>query len=204
MAEVSLLLWDIGGVLLSNGWDGTARAAAADRFDLEPVEFERRHQQVEVDFETGRMDLDGYLSATVFYVPRSFSREEFRSFMHDRSAPHPAALACARDLRGAGSYVMAALNNESRDLNDYRIRTFRLREIFHLFLSSCYTGRRKPDADAYRYALQITQRDLEEALFLDDRRENVESAARFGLRTVWVRNPDRIREELASAGIGAG
>ena len=204
MAEVSLLLWDIGGVLLSNGWDQAARQAAAERFGLDPAEFERRHGQVETDFETGRTDLEAYLSATVFYLPRTFDREEFRRFMHARSTPHPVALAYARELRTAGRFVMAALNNESRDLNEYRIRTFHLREIFHLFLSSCYTCRRKPDPEAYRYALEITQRDLDEALFLDDRRENVESAARLGLRTLWVRDPNRIREELASAGIVAG
>ncbi len=204
MADVSLLLWDVGGVLLSNGWDRAARQAAAERFDLDSAEFERRHGQVETDFETGRMDVEAYLSTTVFYVPRPIGREEFRRFMHARSAPPPEALAFARELRATGRFVMAALNNESRDLNEYRIRTFHLREVFHLFLSSCYTGRRKPDPEAYRYALEITQRDLDEALFLDDRRENVESAARLGLRTLWVRDPARLREEFASAGIVAG
>lgn len=204
MAEVAVILWDVGGVLLSNGWDHGARRAAAERFGLDPAEFERRHEQVETDFETGRMDLDAYLTSTVFHVPRSFPREEFRQFMHERSTAHPAALAYARDLRIGGEYVLAALNNESRELNEYRIGAFGLREIFHIFLSSCYTGRRKPDPDAFRYALQITQRAPHEALFLDDRRENVESAARLGLRTLWVQDPDRIREELASVGIVAG
>lgn len=204
MAELSLLLWDVGGVLLSNGWDHASRRAAAEEFGLDPAEFERRHERVETDFETGRLDLDGYLTATVFYDPRTFGREEFRAFMRARSTPNPPALSCARELRGSGRYVLATLNNESSDLNEFRLRTFGLRGIFHLFLSSCYTGRRKPDPDAYRYALQITQRDADEALFLDDRRENVESAARLGLRTLWVQDPGRIREELASVGVVAG
>jgi putative hydrolase of the HAD superfamily len=204
MPRVSLLLWDLGGVLLSNAWDRSERAEAAAHFHLDPLEFERRHAQVEEAFETGRLDLEGYLSATVFDSIRSFSPGEFYRFMRDGSRANESALACARSLREGGEFVIAALNNESRELNEYRIATFRLRDIFHVFFSSCYTGRRKPDPDAYRYALQVTQRTPEEALFLDDRRENVDAAAELGLRTLWVRDPARLREDLASEGIAAG
>lgn len=201
MAKVSLLLWDVGGVLLSNAWDHAERRAAADHFALDAEDLERRHEGVAAEFETGRIDEQEYLSKTVFYVPRSFSRETFQKFMRDQSTALPSSLAAARALRARGEYVMVALNNESRALNQYRIATFGLNEIFHAYLSSCYTGRRKPDPDAYRYALEIAQRDPAESLVLDDRRENVEAAARLGLRTIWVRDPARLRGDLALAGI---
>ncbi|MGD0257746.1 MAG: HAD-IA family hydrolase [Thermoplasmata archaeon] len=204
MAKVTLLLWDVGGVLLTNAWDRAGRAAAAARFHLDPAELERRHDRVADDFETGRMDLDRYLAATVFDVPRAFDAGAFRAFMWSLSAPHESALACARAFRQDGTFVMVALNNESTELNEHRISTFHLREVFHAFLSSCYTGRRKPDPDAYRYALQVTQHLPEETLFLDDRPENVEAAARLGIRAVRVRDPVRVREELESAGVVAG
>lgn len=204
MADVSALFWDVGGVLLSNGWDRDGRSAAALRFRLDAEELERRHDRVSDDFETGRLDLAGYLATTVFDEPRSFSQGEFIEFMRSRSHPHEAAIACARSLRAGGRYVMATLNNESWDLNNFRIATFRLREIFPCFFSSCYTGRRKPDSDAYRFALQVTQRAPDEALLLDDRRENLDAAARLGLRTLWVQDPARVREELAAVGIVAG
>jgi putative hydrolase of the HAD superfamily len=204
MAKLTMLLWDVGGVLLSNAWDRTGRAAAADHFGLDAEELERRHQRVDADFETGQMDVTAYLDATVFYTPRSFPAAAFRQFMLDRSSSHAAALATARSLRESGEYVMAALNNESRELNEYRIRTFGLKDVFDAFFSSCYTGRRKPDPDAYRYALQITQRDPEESLFLDDRPENIAAAAGLGLRTLQVRDPNRLKEELALAGVRAG
>ncbi|MGI0156552.1 MAG: HAD-IA family hydrolase, partial [Thermoplasmata archaeon] len=119
----------------------------------------------------------------------------------DRSTANPAAIAAARSLRRAGTYAMVTLNNESRALNEYRIRVFGLGEIFDAFLSSCYTGRRKPDPDAYRHALDITQCSPEESLFLDDRPENVDAAARLGLRTLQVLDPARLSEELASVGV---
>jgi putative hydrolase of the HAD superfamily len=204
MAEVSLLLWDIGGVLLTNAWDRDDREAAAVRFGLDATEFERRHDALADDLESGRLDFDAYLGATVFDRPRPFSPAEFVAFVRDRSRPHPAALATARALRAGGRYAMIALNNESRALNEYRIATFRLTEIFDAFLSSCYTGRRKPAPAAYEYALEVTQRAPNEALFLDDRRENVDAAARIGLRTLQVGDPERLAEALALEGIGAG
>jgi putative hydrolase of the HAD superfamily len=204
MAKVSVLLWDLGGVLLSNGWDRAGRLAAAERFHLDPDELERRHERVAEAFETGRLDLDQYLATTVFDLPRPFSSAEVRAFIWARSSPCDPAIACARSLRQGGQYVMVALNNESRELNEYRITAFHLREVFHAFLSSCYTGRLKPKPEAYQYALQVTQHESDEALLLDDRRENVEAAARLGFRTLWVRDPSQIREGLASEGIVAG
>jgi putative hydrolase of the HAD superfamily len=201
MAKVSLLLWDVGGVILSNAWDHSERQAAAVHFGIDAEDLERRHERVVADFETGRIDENEYLSRTIFYTPRSFSREAFQRFMREQSVALASSLATARALRDQGEYVMVALNNESRALNQYRIATFGLEEIFHAFLSSCYTGRRKPDPDAYRYALEITQHDPEESLVLDDRLENVEAAARLGIRTLWVRDPGRLREELARSGV---
>lgn len=201
MTKVSLLLWDVGGVLLSNAWDLADRQLAAQQFGLDAAEFERRHEEVVDGFERGQIDEEEYLRRTVFYAPRSFSRGTFRQFMRERSRPYPSALATARALRVRGEYVMAALNNESSALNEYRITTFHLSEIFHAFLSSCYTGRRKPEPDAYRYALAITQRAPEESLFLDDRLDNVKAAATLGLQTLWVRDRERLKEDLAAAGV---
>jgi putative hydrolase of the HAD superfamily len=203
VAERSLLLWDVGGVVLSNAWDHAARHAAVERFRLDGPEFERRHERVVAEFEAGRMDLGTYLLETVFYTPRSFSSAEFQRFMREQSVPRSSTLALATELRRRGHFLMATLNNESRELNEFRIRRFDLTKAFQLFLSSCYTGRRKPDADAYRYALELTQRAPDEVLFLDDRPENVEAAARLGLGTILVRDPARLPEELKSFGITA-
>lgn len=204
MTRPPLLLWDVGGVLLSNAWDHAARQAAVARFGLDGPEFELRHESVVDAFERGRLDLPGYLDATVFYAPRPFGAEAFVGFMKARSTPEPAALATARRLRAGGRFQMVALNNESRELNEHRIATFGLTEIFDLFLSSCYTGLRKPEPEAYRYALTITQRTPAEGWLLDDRPENLGSARQLGLRTVQVQDPARLAEELDAAGIATG
>jgi putative hydrolase of the HAD superfamily len=188
-------------VLLTNGWDHDSRAAAAVRFGLDPGDLERRHAAVEIDFETGRLDENGYLDATMFYEPRSFSRDEVRAFIRAQSRPHPGAIAAARAAKAGGRYRLATLNNESRELNEYRIRTFGLVDIFDDFFSSCFTGRRKPDPSAYRAVLDITHHTPGETLFLDDRPENVAAAAALGLRTLRVLDPGRLRDELERSGV---
>jgi putative hydrolase of the HAD superfamily len=199
--EVSLLLWDVGGVLLSNAWDHDARRAAASEFGLDASELERRHEAVVEAFETGHLGLDDYLATVVFHAPRPFSAGAFRTFMFDRSTPRTSTLDLARSLHRRGGPLMGALNNESRELNEHRIASFHLREVLDVFLSSCYPGLRKPDPEAFRYALALTQRAPSEALFLDDRPENVEAAGRVGIRTLLVREPERLAEELTFYGI---
>ena len=201
MPRPSFLLWDVGGVLLSNGWDHAARAAAAQWFHFDPLEFERRHALVEADFETGRLTEDGYLDATLFYETRDFSRADVRGFMRAQTRPYPGALAVVRSLRAGGQYRLATLNNESRELNEYRLRTFGLLEMFDDFFSSCFTGRRKPDPAAYQAALDITRHAPDETLFLDDRAENLATARALGLRTLQVLDPGRLREELVRSGV---
>jgi putative hydrolase of the HAD superfamily len=201
LTEISLLLWDVGGVVLSNAWDHSERAAAATHFHIEPVEFERRHEQVVEAFEAGRIDIGGYLSETVFHTARPFTQQTFFEFMCSRSREFTSTLGWARAISEAGKYEMVALNNESRELNEYRITKFHLREAFEVFLSSCYTGVRKPNDKAFEYALQLTQRKPEEVLFIDDRRENVDAATGLGIRGLWVRDPGKLRAELIAAGV---
>ena len=79
MAEITTLFWDVGGVLLTNGWDRAARRRAAEQFHLDWEEFEDRHDLVVTDFEKGRLTLDEYLQRTVFYRSRSFSQDDFKA-----------------------------------------------------------------------------------------------------------------------------
>ena len=184
MAEITTLYWDVGGVLLTNGWDRAARRRAAEQFHLGWEEFEDRHELVVTDFEEGRLTLDEYLQRTVFCRSRAFSKDDFRVSIFTQSQPLPEVLALVEQLANSGKYLMATLNNESLELNLYRIEQFRLRDYFDAFFSSCFLGVKKPERRIYRLASQITQRALEECLFIDDRALNLECAELLGMRTV--------------------
>jgi putative hydrolase of the HAD superfamily len=189
-------LFDVGGVVLTNGWDRPARRRAAERFELDWDDCEERHQLVVCDFELGRMGLDDYLDQTVFYQPRPFTREDFKSFMYAQSQPYPEPLAIVAELARSGKYLLATLNNESRDLNRYRIERFRLREWFAVFFSSGFLGVSKPDQRIFQVAMEITQRSPRECLFVDDRASNVEVAQSLGMWGIQYQNATQLRSEL--------
>lgn len=204
MAPISALFWDVGGVLLSNAWDREQRSLALAHFQLDETEFQDRHEMVVSSWERGKITLEEYLQRTVFYRPRSFTLEAFRQFMFSLSQPHSDVLALARQLAGSCRYLMGTINNESLELNLYRIQTFGLREVFTLFASSCFVGLRKPEEGIYRLALSITQRPPEECCFIDDRPLNLEAAARLGMKVVAMKDAQQLRQELEALGVKAG
>ncbi len=197
MPAIRAIFWDVGGVLLTNAWDRTERAAALEHFQLDQKEFHDRHEMVVSSFERGKITLDEYLDRTVFYRPRPFTRELFRDYMFSLSKPFPEVLDFARALADSGRYFMGTLNNESRELNYYRIEKYGLRKIFRLFVSSCFVGFRKPEGDIYRLALETTQIPAEQCSFIDDRALNLECAAKLGMQTIEMKGVKQLRGELA-------
>ena len=86
---ITTLFLDIGGVLLTDGWDHHARRRAATNFKLNLAEMEDRHHLTFDTYEEGKLTLEEYLGRVVFYQKRPFTRAQFRSFMFAQSKPYP-------------------------------------------------------------------------------------------------------------------
>lgn len=203
MPQIRAIFWDVGGVLLTNAWDHVQRMATLDHFHLDEAEFHDRHEMVVSSFERGKITLDEYLDRTVFYRTREFSREDFKAYMFSLSKPFPEVLNLARKLAASGKYFMGTINNESRELNLYRIETNGLRNIFKVFVSSCFVGLRKPEVDIYRMALEITQMPAEQCCFIDDRALNLECATKLGMQTIEMQSLDQLQKSLSTLGVVA-
>src|ERR1017187_2615380 len=124
-APISALFVDIGGVLLTNGWDHQSRKRAAIHFKLNLAEMQERH---ELNFETQEEDkttFKEYLDRVVFYQKRAFTRAKFRRFMFAQSQPYAEMIALVRNLKAKYGLKIIVVSNESRELNAYRIRQFR-------------------------------------------------------------------------------
>jgi len=201
LPQITAIFWDVGGVLLSNAWDHTQRMRALEQFHLDEQEFHDRHEMLVSSFEQGKISLDEYLDRTIFYRPRPFTRDVFREYMFSLSQPRPDVLAFARQLTASGKYLMGTINNESRELNEYRIQTFGLREIFTLFASSCYVGLRKPDRTIYQLALELTQKPPDQCCFIDDRALNLESARQLGMHAIQMTGLSELKQGLAALGV---
>ena len=201
MGNISALFWDIGGVVLSNGWDESARAEAARRFSLDSVDFEGRHRRAEDEFETGKISLETYLERTVFFCRRPFTKDQFSNFIFAQSRENKETRIVLDELTATRRYFLATLNNESEQLNGYRIRKFDLARNFAAFFTSCYLRARKPDALVYHLTLGITQRPPEECIFIDDRPANLEPAKALGMTTILFRSAAELRASLAESGV---
>jgi putative hydrolase of the HAD superfamily len=201
MSDVTAIFWDVGGVILSNGWDRESRAAATKKFGIDWEEFQDRHELASPAFETGRITLDTYLQRTVFYRKRSFTREEFTDFIFAQSEEFPEARAVLSDVAACGKYLQATINNEPLELNEHRIHQFNLRREFKAFFSSCYLGVRKPEEGIYKVALAVTQRNPDECLFIDDRELNLECARQLQMRTIYFRDAAQLRRDLVASGV---
>jgi putative hydrolase of the HAD superfamily len=202
MLPFDVILFDVGGVLLTNGWDHRERAAVAKQFSLDLGELETRHAAHYDAWERDAINMDTYLDAAVFYEPRSFSREEFFDAICAQSVELPdGALGVLHEVANRCGCLVGALNNEARETNDYRFEKFGLHIYFDVALSSCYLGMRKPEAAIYKRALDILRRPGERVLFIDDRAENVAGAVGVGMKGIRFVDADSLRAELVGLGV---
>jgi putative hydrolase of the HAD superfamily len=174
---------------------------AAQTFGFDWQEFRDRHDLSFPAFDAGQITLDQYLDRTLFFRPRPFTREEFTAFMFAQSREYPETRALLSEVAGTGKYYVASINNEPRELNDYRIEAFGLRKDFQAFFSSCYLGARKPEEAIYRIALEVSQRRAESAVFIDDRPLNLENPRRLGMQVIHHQNAQETRARLKELGI---
>jgi putative hydrolase of the HAD superfamily len=200
---VTALFLDVGGVMLTNGWDRKAREAAAKQFGLDLDELNDRHRMTFDTYEAGKLSLDEYLKRAVFYEDRTFTIEDFRQFMYDQSKPYPEMIELIKALKAKYGLRIAVVNNEGREINEHRIETFKLNEFVDFFISSCFVHFRKPDADIWKVALDIAQVPKEEVVYIDDRMMFVQVAQGLGLRGICHNYKDvaKTKEQLAGMGL---
>lgn len=201
VSSTTCLFLDIGGVLLSNGWDRAARTRASRKFDLEPIEFESRHQMTFGTYEEGRLNLEEYLEHVIFYKKRNFTPTQFRKFMFAQSTPEPEMLSLMRKLKSDHRLKIIAVSNEARELNSHRIHRFKLNELIDAFVSSCFFHVRKPDPEILRIALDVAQVPIGQILYIENTPMFVEIAKRLGIPSLLHTDFSMTRAELASLGL---
>lgn len=182
--KITTLFLDIGGVLLSNGWGHDFRQKAVDKFHLDKEEMEQRHSIMFVTYEEGRITLDEYLDRVIFYKKRDFTFNEFRDFMFSLTTPHEDMIAFIKKIKQQYNLKIVAVSNEARELNAYRIYTFKLKSVIDFFVSSCYVHIRKPDARIFKLALDLTEVPVSEVIYIDDVQIFTDVATALGINSI--------------------
>ena len=196
-APFDVILFDVGGVMLTNGWDHNERKAVIEQFSLVREAFESRHEKPNDAWERDTITISEYLKETVFYEPRSFTEADFLDAMKAVSLPIAStAIPVVKDIAATGRYLVGTLNNESRYLHEYRMEKYGINPYLDLQLCSAYLGMRKPDADIYRRAIDIVGRPASRILFIDDRAGNAEAARSAGMTAIQFLGEEQLRAGL--------
>ena len=198
---ISALFVDIGGVLLTDGWGHSFRKRAVKAFNLDSEELENRHAMVFETFEIGKLTLEEYLNLVVFYQPRSFSQKQFKEFMFAQSESDVKMIELMCQLKATYKLKIVVVSNESRELNDFRIQKFRLNVFVDAFISSCYVGLRKPDADIFMLALDVAQVPADQVVYIENTSMFVKIAQGIGIRGICHTDYTSTREKLVQFGL---
>lgn len=201
IGTIRALFLDVGGVLLTNGWGHESRQLAAKKFELDYNDLDKRHDLTFGTYEEGKLSLDEYLNRTVFHKPRTFSRDEFKSFMYSQSKPYPEMLELVRKLKSKHRLKVAVVSNEGRELTLHRVHAFRLNDFVDFFIFSCFVNTRKPDVDIWRLALDVAQIAADEVAYLDDREMFVEVAGTLGIQAIQHTDLDSTIAKLSALGL---
>ena len=201
MEEITTVFCDVGGVLLTDGWGHESRKLAARQFGFDYDEFNQRHKPLAEQFDCGLINTMEYLNQTVFHRPRSFNPSEFVEFMKSQSEPFADCIEVIAGVASMKKYLMATINNESLELNHYRIDKFELYKYFSLFFTSCYMRCSKPKAPIYDNALCITQKSARECVFIDDREENLVIPKQLGMHTILCTSAAQLQKSLVELGV---
>jgi HAD superfamily hydrolase (TIGR01509 family) len=200
-SSITTLFLDIGGVLLTDGWGHGSRKLAAKTFDLDLDEIDDRHNTILDTYEIGKLTIEEYLNRVVFYEERTFTPAQFRKFMFAQSKPYPKMIELVRQLRARYGLKIVVVSNEARELNSYRIRKFKLDGFVDFFISSCFVHLRKPDADIFRVALDISQVPANQVVYIENLLMFVQVAEGFGIRSICHTDYQSTCAKLTSFGL---
>jgi putative hydrolase of the HAD superfamily len=198
---ITCVFLDIGGVLLTDGWNREFRTLSAREFSLNPEELENRHHQAFETYEAGKLSLEEYLDRVVFHQKRSFTRAQFQKFMFAQSRPYPEMIDLVVKLKAKYGLKIVVVSNEGRELNVYRIRKFKLDGFVDSFISSCFVHVRKPDADIFRLALDISQAPAQQIVYIENTPMFIQIAESLGIQSILHTDYRTTRAKLASFGL---
>lgn len=201
-ASIQTIFWDVGGVILTNGWDHTQRAAVLAPLGVDVAAYEALHEEANFFWERGLMTAETFFRKTVLSANPGITFDQIWPLVCAQSGVlNQGCYEILAALKASGLYRLATLNNESRELNAYRLDAFDLRRYFSYFICSGFVHEMKPASGIYRDAIDISGLPAGTALFIDDKAENCAAAEALGMQAIVFRSPTQLAAALADHGI---
>ncbi len=201
---IKTIFWDLGGVILTNGWDLHQRTHVLASLGVDLPAYEAVHDRVNYYWERGLINAHDFFEQTVLKTNPQLGltfEHLWKLVCAESRLLHPECFDILQALKATGNYRLATLNNESKELNEYRLDTFALRDRFDYFICSGYVHEMKPLPDIYRVATDISGHRPQETLLIDDKQENCDAAISLGMQAIRFELPTQLRSALLQHGI---
>ncbi|MBI4173463.1 MAG: HAD family phosphatase [Candidatus Aenigmarchaeota archaeon] len=197
-----LIIFDLGGVITSGEVEQIDRQVAA-YLGVESSTLRAATARYKRAVTTGAIGLKELYSAAIseLHLPASPAAavachlEVYRGILGDLDRE---TLGLVANLRR--KYHVVALANAEREVIPVG-RELGLYDPFEAAYISCEMGMQKPDADIYRAVLADYGCKPGDAVFIDDKLENVQGAERLGIHAIHYRPPARLADELTALGV---
>jgi glucose-1-phosphatase len=199
-ASISLLLFDVGGVLVQLRGVETMMTWLGGRVSTEEMWRMWLQSKPVREFETGRIGADEFAAGVIseFRLPVN-SQQFIASFTDWPTNLYPGTLEML--ARIPSSFKRALLSN-SNSLHWNRVTIdMKLGAAFEHQFVSHLTGRIKPDLDAFEQVADSLGVTPQQVLFLDDNMLNIEAARHFGMHAVRVQGIEETKELLLKLGM---
>jgi len=152
-------------------------------------------------FDTGRISPREFYERAVTALGARVSQDDFYAAYNDVFTIHASALDVVRSLKP--KYKLAMLSNTDPVRYGAIERAFPELFFFDAYVLSFRIGAMKPDPRVYREALRLLGARPENALFIDDIRDNLDGAARLGIAGIHFTAETDLAAELGKFGVKA-
>ena len=138
-------------------------------------------------YDRGDIDGPAYWTAVGRQQELGLSRDQIATLIkldcESITRPNQGAVQWAELLRHEG-FPLTLLSNMPFELSRHVTKSFQSLSGFEYLIYSCDYGSMKPEPAIYRKCLELLKAAPQDILYLDDRAENVEAAARLGINAV--------------------
>ena len=190
--EITTIFFDVGGVLLIDFIDWKIKDLAAKYSVEESLLFEAK-KNLRPKADAGELSDPDFWKLLLKTVDITADDDDIDLEPYMKKVD--GGLDIVNKLKESG-YKIAILSNDSVEMSNHRRQKYGFDNIFDHIIISCYHHVIKPNRRIYEIALEEMNVTPEESVFIDDRKENVDTANSVGITGIFFENSTQVTNRL--------
>lgn len=198
MKMIRVIFFDIGGVYVKGGQDYPTQQVASS-LGLDEKRVARHVNELIDDFSEGRMREEEFFGKLAEKLNSDASNIREAWMLEGVFEINPSVDSIVRKLKENGYTVAAVTDTDPAHLSRHK-KTYTY-NVFDFVANSVDAHSQKKDGNIYVQAMRTANAKPQECLMIDDIKENVESAAKEGMKAILFKNPRSLVSDLRHSGI---